>query len=406
MKQNGTTSAFLSPDATGWRISIPGAADRSVPSLAEAVAEVPSHSHLELELPCQAVVLERHKLPSTDRSELAGMLQLQLEKTLPFPLEEVSHGFEVLSHDENESTVMTVAAPYAQLEQLCEPLREKGRTPERITLYAQRVAAACPDTGTTLAIWPEQGQTIAAIVTDGKLAWAQPIPGLDADTVLAELPGLLLGAELEGAPTDFNVIRIADRTDFLGESLAARFGRRVLPLGTEPGAASRIDLLPESWQVAARRRERGERLKQNLLLAAVIYLVVIAGAFIYLAWLKREVQKANVAYDTMKPRFAGIEKQMARWDVLAPAVEPGRYVVEVLHQLTKVWQQNENLQFTSLTFSPREWVLKGETTTDAHFDFVQRLKRNKELDGFDMQFPPYQPLKDDKVTFTVTGKPR
>ena len=142
MKQNGTQSAILSPDAHGWRVSVAGGVERTVPSLAEAVAGLPAHARLELGLPCQSVVIERHKLPSTDRSELAGMLQLQLEKTLPFPVDDVTHGFEILAQSENESTVLTVAAPYAQLEQLCAPLREKGRTPERITLHALRIAAA------------------------------------------------------------------------------------------------------------------------------------------------------------------------------------------------------------------------------------------------------------------------
>lgn len=406
MKENGTTAALLSPDVHGWRVTVPGTAERTAPSLAEAVAHLPANANLELDLPCQSVVIERHKLPSTERTELAGMLQLQLEKTLPFPVEDVTHGFEILGQSENESTVLTVAAPYAQLEQLCAPLREKGLVPGRITLHALRVATACPAGETTLAIWPEQEQTVAAIITDGRLAWAQPIAGLGAEMVLSELPGLLLGAELDGASTDFTSIRIADGCAELEAGLAAQFGKPVMRLGALAGGTGMLDLLPESWQAEARRRVRTDKLKHNILVAGVVYLLLLAAAFIYLAWLKRQVHAAQAEYEGMKPRFAGIEKQMARWDALAPAVDPNRYIVEVAHQLTKTWQGNEKLQFTSLTFSPREWVLKGEATTDARFDFVQRLKRNKELEGYDLQFPPEQPLKDDKVTFTVTGKPR
>ena len=407
MKQNGVTSAFLSPDAHGWHISVGNGEGRTVPTLAEAVAGLPADMRLELGLPCQSVVIERHKLPSIDRSELAGMLQLQLEKTLPFPVEDVTHGFEILGQTENESTVLTVAAPYAQLEELCAPLREKGRVPERITLHALRVAAACPAGETILAFWPEQEQTVAAIITDRKLAWAQPIAGLTPGTVLAELPGLLLGAELEGTPTDFASIRIADGCTALADGLAAQLGKSVLPLGPLPGSTGDLDLIPASWQADAKRGVRRDKLKQNLLLAGVIYLVFVAAAFIYLAVLKRQAHAAQVEYDAMKPRFAGIDKQMARWDALAPAVDPRRSIVEVLHQLTKTRQgiDQEKLQFTTLTFTPREWVLKCEGTTDGRFDFVQRLKRNKEIEGFDLQFPPEQPLKGDKVSFSISGKP-
>src|SRR5712675_3548689 len=136
MKKNGVNAAILSPEAHGWRISIAGGEGKSAPTIQEAVAGLPANTRLELALPCESVVLERHKLPSTDRSELTGMLQLQLEKNLPYSLDEVSHGFEVLSHGDNESTVLTVAAPHAQLDLLCAPLRESGRVPGRITLYA------------------------------------------------------------------------------------------------------------------------------------------------------------------------------------------------------------------------------------------------------------------------------
>ena len=79
----------------------------------------------------------------------------------------------------------------------------------------------------------------------------------------------------------------------------------------------------------------------------------------------------------------------------------------MLNQLTKTRKgiYQEKLQFTTLTFTPREWVLKCEGTTDGRFDFVQRLKKNKEIEGFDLQFPPEQPLKGDKVSFSISGRP-
>lgn len=406
MKQQSAPVALLSPDAHGWRVSVAGGAQRSVATLEEAIAALPASTHVELALPCQAVIIERHKLPSTDGAELAEMLQLQLEKTLPYPLDDVSHGFEVLGQTENESTVLTVATSRAQLDELCAPLRDMGRIPGRITLQAFRVAAACPENGNVLALWPEQEQTACAIITDGKLAWAQPIVGLGEEAVLAELPGLLLAAELAGVSTDFTEIRVNEEALDLGQALAAQFGKPVVHLGELPAPKGSLDLLPPSWQAEVRRQERGDTLKQNLLVAAVVYLVLVAAAFGYLAWLKRQVSVVQREHDAMKPRFAGIEKQMARWDSLAPVVEPRRYIVEVIHQLSKAWQQSDKLQFTSFTFGPREWVLKGEGTTDARFELVTRLKQNKELDAFEIQFPPEQPLKDDRISFIVTGKPR
>ncbi len=406
MKPNGATSALLGPDAHGWRVSAGSGAEQSVATLGEAITALPANAKVELALPCQSVIIESHKLPSTDRAELAEMLQLQLEKTLPYPLEDVSHGFEILGQTENESTVLTFAASRAQLDSLCAPLREKGRLPSRITLQALRVAASCPETGTILALWPEQEQTACAIIADGKLAWAQPIPGLEADAVLGELPGLLLSAEMQGVPADFSEIRVAEESAALTRALADHFQKPVHPLGALPGAKSALDLLPPAWNAELRRRARGDNLKQNLLVAGVAYLVLIALAFGWLAWLRHKVQATQAAHDAMKPRFAGIEKQMGRWDALAPVLEPKRYAVEVLHQLWKAWPQNEKLQFTSFSFGPREWIVKGEGTTDARFELVTRLKKSKEFESFELQFPPEQPIKDDRFSFMVTGKPR
>jgi hypothetical protein len=384
-----------------------GGEDQTLLTLDDAIAVVPANAHVELALPCNSVLLERHKFPATDRSELADMLQLQLEKTLPFPVEEVSHGFQVLGQEENESTVLSVAASHAQLDQLCAPLRSNGRLPERITLNALRLASNCPKEETVLAVWPEQEQLVVAIVCDGKLSWAQVIPSMEADAVVAELPGLLITAELEGVNTDFASVRLSPECSHLEPSFELQFRKPVMPLVDASEEKPELDLLPSSWQDEAHRRERGEKLKQNLLMAAVVYLLLVAGAFGYLAWTKNQARKLQVEFARLAPKYADIERQMARWKSLEASVNPARSAVEVLHQLTKSRAGNQNLQFTGFNYTPREWVLKGEGTTDAHFELSQALKKNAELnDTFALEYPNPTNIKDEKASFTITGKPR
>jgi hypothetical protein len=409
MKKNGASHALLSPGATGWRIRVAGAQDNTVPTLDEALAAIPADAHIELALPCQSVLLERHKLPATDRAEIADMLQLQLEKTLPFPVEEMSHGYELLGQDENESTILSIAAHHVQLDQICAPLRDKGRLPERITLEAQRVAAACPVDETVLALWPEQEQLAVAIVANGKLAWAQPLTARDAETVLGELPGLLISAELEDVPVDFSTIRLSPECADLEPLLAEHFKKPIQPLPETGSNTGALDLLPASWQYEAKRRERGEKLKQNLLMVAVFYLLLIAGAFVYLAWYKKQVMNAQLKVAEMEPKYQSINQQMERWKTFMPAVDKDRYPVEVMNQLWTNWKENEKLQFTSFNYTvrPWEWVIKGETTEAARFDFISALKANLELtDNFDLDTSKYQNLKEGQITFGITGKPK
>jgi hypothetical protein len=407
MKKNGTSTALLAPDGRGWRVRIAGGEDQAWATLDEAIAKVPAGSRVELALPCHSVLLERHKFPATDRAELADMLQLQLEKTLPFSVDEVSHDFQVLGQEENESTVLSVAASHAELDQLCAPLRSLGRLPERITLNALRLAASCPQEEVVLAVWPEQEQLVVAIVCEGKLSWAQVIPSVEADVVLAELPGMLITAELEGVNTNFTTLRISPECSHLEPSLELQFRKPVLPLVDLADAKPELDLLPASWQDEARRRGRNEKLKQNLLLAAVVYLLLVAGAFGYLAWTKNQARKLQLEHAKMEPKYRDIQRQEERWKLIGGAVNPSRYAVEVLHQLTKARVGNENVQFTGFTYTPREWILKGEGTTDAHFEFSQQLKKNADLlDHFELQYPNPTNIKDDRASFTITGKPR
>ncbi|MEI9895073.1 MAG: hypothetical protein WDN28_14590 [Chthoniobacter sp.] len=185
-----------------------------------------------------------------------------------------------------------------------------------------------------------------AVVCRGKLSWAQPITGRDEETVLSELPGLLISAELEGVPVDFTVIRLSHECADLEPALARHFQKSVLPLAENASTAGALDLLPPSWLHEANRRQRGEKLKQNLLRAAVAYLVLVAGAFVFLAWHKKRVLNTQNEAAALEPKYAVINQQRARWSIFAPAVEKDRYAVEVLHQLWKNWQADDKVQFT------------------------------------------------------------
>jgi hypothetical protein len=259
-----------------------------------------------------------------------------------------------------------------------------------------------------LAVWPEQEELVVAIVCEGKLSWAQSIHSLDADIVTGELPGLLITAELEGVNTNFTSIRLSPDCSHLEPTLVGQFTQPIQPLTDLNEATGPIDLLPSSWQDEANRRAKGEKVKQKLLVAAVVYLLLVAGAFGYLAWMKTRARKLLTEYAQLEPKHRDIQRQQDRWAALSPTLEPPRFGVEVLHQLVKAWGGSEALQFTSFTYTPREWILKGEGTTDSHFDFSQRLKNSTpELsESFTITYPNPTNIKDERVSFTITGKPR
>lgn len=402
MKTPSAVGASITPDADGWRFG-----GKKYATLGEAVAAVPAKGRLHLALPCQDVLLERIKLPSTDRTELAGMLQLQLEKTLPYPVDEVSSDFEVLGAGENESTLLSVAAHSVQLSELCQPLRDQDRTPEKITLYAMHVAAACPADQLVLAIYAEQGQLVAAIVEAGKLGWAQIIPGVDAATLMSELPQILLGAEMEGVPTNFVSVRLSRDLMELGTPLREFFNLPIELIALDdvlpepPG-----NLLPPAWQADTKRAESAERLKSQLLIGAVLWLLLIAAAFVYLAWLKREAQKIDKELATARPQLEYISAREGRWNMLSPAVDPARYTVEVLFQLFKNLP-SPDVKITEFDLtSMNQWKVVGEAPSAAMaIDYVDKLKKEKELGTWQVNAgPPIILPKNDHAQFNIFGK--
>lgn len=406
MKKTGTSAALVFPGASGWRVRLPTGQTTSVEALEQAVASLPAGAPVHLALPCNAAVLERMTLPSTNRDELSGMITLQLEKTLPYGLDEVSTDFDVIKQDENESTLISVAANHAQLDQLCEPLRNKAFVPEKVTLYAQHVAASCPQDETVLCIWPEDGQTIMAVCEQGKLGYAQILPTTDPAEVTSELSGVLLRAEMEGVPTDFKRVRIEQGSGGLRDHVAELSGKPVEIFSFDtPLPEPSTNLVPSTWLAEMRRLENTGRLKSRLQIAAIGYLLLIAGAFLYLAFLKSRVQKFDKQIAETRPLVEFQTSRQAKWQDLSPAIEPGRYFIEVLDVLFKN-RPSSDVKFTSFEFDPKGFKLEVEAPDAAKWtEFTEALRKDPALSSFKIEAPAPKFLPNNTaVQFTVFGK--
>ncbi len=405
MKKPSADRALLTPDAEGWRLTRNGLAAQKIATLGEAAAALPLGTHLHLALPCQAVLLERMTLPSTDRAELAGMVQLQLEKTLPFSIEDVSSDFVVVESGENESTLVSAAAQNTQLDTLCRPLRAGGRLPEKITPFAMHVAAACPANETVLAVYPEQGQLVVAICEKSRLAWTHILPVPDEAQLRDELPQMLLGAEMEGVPTNFTRVRLAEESAALAAPLREYFEVPVELVSFEgqlPEPA--FNLVPAAWHADVARAGRATQWRQRIIGAAIIYVLAIVAAFAYLAWLKAQARKVSVQYAAAQPVLQFVQSRQARWRTLAPAIDPSRYPVEVLFQASKNLPPGE-VRITEFDLKAAQWQIVGEApSANLVADFVTKLKEEKELSAFSIEFKIGQLLPNDHAPFTVWGK--
>lgn len=399
----GAEVAQLSPSALGWRLRHAGAA-RDFPSLGEAAATLPGQTPFHLGLPSEMVLLEHLTLPGKDRDELEGMAQLQLEKTLPYPVEEVTSGLEVIDEAESESKVISLAVHTPTLEAVCEPLRKDGQIPTRITLFAQAVVAAAAPAERALVVWPEQGHLVLAVSEGGHLAWAQTAPS-DEESLAMELPPLLLSAEMNGHVTNFPRVLLASESAVLAPVFREALGCPVelFALDQVTGEGS-VDFLPPAWAAESGRQERLERLKQRILMGAVIYLLLVAVAFLFLAWKKRKLQVIQVQSAQVQPLIRATQERRSRWEALAPAVDPHRFTVETLYLINSC--RPPQVMITVFDCQPNQFMVEGEApSSELAIDFSEKMRAEKGLNEF--QIPTFIPqiLPNGHAQFRIFGKP-
>ena len=153
---------FLSrPPAAGWNLVRSRAGNgtwevQSVSDLNEAAGLLTDGDDIVLGLPVNAVLAQRLRLPTVDPTEFGGMVRIQVEKTLPYPPEEVTSDFELIEQGENESVISSIAVHNAKLAELAAPLLKRGFIPRQVTVYAAQRAASHAASGRALFIYPRR----------------------------------------------------------------------------------------------------------------------------------------------------------------------------------------------------------------------------------------------------------
>ena len=170
-----------------------------------------------------------------------------------------------------------------------------------------------------------------------------------------------------------------------------------------PGAAGHLG--PPAWQEDSRRLARGGRLKQRRLLGAVVYLLAVAAAFVYLAWLKREAQKVGAQVAAARPQLEFIAAQQRRWDELRAAIDPRYSAVEVITQATKALPSDQ-VRITDFTYTPAKWTLVGEApSANLAIEYSDKLKAEPELARWSITSGSPTILKGEQARFSIEGRP-
>ncbi len=404
MNKPGVEKSLLTPGAAGWLLHRPGGGvPQSFAGLEAAAEALAAGEPVHLVVPAHFVLIERLTLPSADPGELAGMVQLQLEKTLPYPVEEAVSHFEVVSQETQESVVVSFAVHVASLDALCAPLRAKGNLPVKISLSAMLTAAACDREGLTLCIWPELGQIQLAVCQNGRL---EAVYSTQEEASLAQsLPQVLLQAEMEGVPVEFRTVRLDRQCESLRDSVSEVLAIPVDIVEEDLGGAEGApNLAPASWRAEVLRSEAAGRRRQQLQMAALLYLVGVAAAFLSLAWLKHRLNQVESQIAGLRPQLEGIQARQIRWQALAPAVSPDQSTLEVL-RLAFSSLPSPEVKITTFEHGPGQFRIEGEApSANLAIDFVDRLKNEAGLGDYLIESPPPSILPSGSARYSVSGK--
>jgi hypothetical protein len=376
-------------------------------SLEDALPLLSVSDQLILGLPLGAVVAQRLRLPTVDPQEFAEMVRIQIEKAVPYSLDEITTDFEIIEQAEADSVVSAVAVHNGKLSEIAAPLLNRGFIPSQVTVYAAQRAATHAATGHALLIYREDETLVCVISENGKLSLTRMIEGLDAAQLQMDLPQLALSAELQGIGSSFPSVLLDESCLQLRETVEYLFTSRPELINVEtPPAAVKLNLLPESWRHRRGQVVRQRQWRRRLLWAGGAYAGLLVLLALYLFGLRIAVGRLDQRVATDAPKVEFVRQTEAKWNALAPAIDPRYYPIEVVLQLFDSLP-SPDVRITTYNQSARQVSVDGEASTAAlAYQFAEKVKKNAELRTFQFEMAAPRILPNDHAQFRLEGKPR
>ena len=287
-----STPAGAMPEATDPRVGAMFAA-RSVFAASDVI----------MGLPTSLLLLRVLRMPSLAKDEMAGAVSLQMDKLSPFPGDELSVGWELLSDDGENATVIAAAVPSRHMESLDAALAASG-------LYAMRVDVALlgwlrllrehkllGETTDRQVVLVAHGDEWDLLVLDaGRLVLARGLgqPVDDGDMV-RDLSLTLFQVEAEsGARPVHEIVVVSDTPPSAGMLISIRNGMaaplRCIAPPTDASAADGLclramdgvtmDLVPSVWRDREQATMVRHRLTFGLAVAAGLWVALAATLFL------------------------------------------------------------------------------------------------------------------------------
>jgi hypothetical protein len=364
-------------------------------------------------LPARQVLLRVVDLPTPDPDEIEGMIELQVDKFSPFPVEHLIVSYEQLEASEHSTRVLIAAVQRRDVENLGDAFQDLGAALWHIDVdvlgwwHLLAEAPASADSGFQVTLLTQPDDTLLVVSQNGTPMLFRSLGDPHdtdrtgfIDAVAEEINYTLTSMEAEWGVATVPQVTVwhaepdaSDLVEGLGKVLG--IPTQGVPLSQLPplsqGLAQRaaergpgmVNLAPPEW--AADRDSR--KWKRNLILASSILFaiwLVVVGSFL----------------GVLGARKAGLAKVRAQAEALAGPAEEVRIIQEKIAFLE---------QYKDRTRSALE-VLRGATLalpSEVELSaFIYKKNGKLTLRGEAAQQPPiidfFQALQDDPIFGEVT----
>lgn len=399
MSVSAATLLLPAPDAS-WRVwkprsASPGDAVENPADLTDAARP------LIIGLPATACRTLGMVLPQSESDVMEQMIIAQLEKR---GLRAVS---EFGNHFRWHQLGATGPVAIVSVDVLADPFPDHLALPHASDYTAALRLAQLPPGH--LVVVAEQSELVLAANYQGKLfhshIFAQQ--GADESEIAAEVNLARLSLEAQqgfGTITGLTLVGAWDRA--LTASLGAAIG---LPVEIVPQLPPNrqetrewTTLLPAAVRQAQAAQTKRKKLIRLSALVVVLYAALAVLAFVYLRFQEQKLGGLSEAVEATTPAASAIRKTAERWKALAPALEPSRYLLVQLNDITSLMPPS-GIVIRKFEAKTDAIEIRGEAR-DAQlaFQFLEDIKKHRTLSRYEWTMP--RPEVKKAASFRIQGK--
>lgn len=342
-------------------------------------------------------------LPAADANLLPAMIESQLERrgvvveTSPAP----NFAWHILGQDASHTIV--------SVDVLASPFPENLAIPHATNYTAALRLVSLPPRD--LVLLEEQGNLVLVADYQGKL-WHSHVIGT------AEMPVDDLARELEIAKLSlesldgFGVLRGVTLIGPRLASLTAELKQHVaFPLDSasllDPARGLKLDdfphLLPPVVFEAQAARARRAKFLRVAALAAIAYVLLFVVGWTYLNKLQQQVSTLQSQVSATEQPASEVRNTAQHWNVLEPAIDPKRYPVLQLAEITALMPPS-GVVIKRFDTKLNEIEITGDARDlQTATQFLEDLKANPKLGVFNWSMP-VPSVKDKVASFKIQGK--